>query len=455
MAPESTAQGVGQELVDVLIVTGVKEEHDALLEVDIGAWPGSRWEVRPGPLGLDVAFRDFKAADGSPMRVAATRALEMGGVATANAAAPLVQAYAPRCLAMCGVCAGRRGDVELGDVIIADRLWTYDTGKLKVETGAEEQRVERVQGDVLTYNLNAIWKQKAERFMPEAGAHWLSLRPRPYEAQIDWLLECLILGEDPGQHPDRTSKCADYSKLVMQLWEKKWLEDGALSLAELGRRHIERQRRIHPEKLPEQKPFKVHVGPIGTGSRVVQDPQIFDKLSDTMRKVLGLEMEASAIGAIAHLAQVPYMIVMKGVMDFADPAKSDNFKLFAARASVECLIAFLRENLQPSRVGGDVDRGAPAQSALVRRLVELGFVAELARVFDTQDAAHYLLNRAILPVSKLRPFHSMPPLMYWNHVCEELASGRVTNGIDALVRAALKEYPGNRVFQAAAEAARA
>jgi hypothetical protein len=36
---------------------------------------------------------------------------------------------------------------------------------------------------------------------------------------------------------------------------------------------------------------------------------------------------------------------MKGVMDFADAEKDDHFKTFAARASAECLLAFLRENL--------------------------------------------------------------------------------------------------------------
>ena len=38
---------------------------------------------------------------------------------------------------------------------------------------------------------------------------------------------------------------------------------------------------------------------------------------------------------------------MKAVMDHADPDKSDNFKAFAARASAECLIAFLRQHLPP------------------------------------------------------------------------------------------------------------
>jgi nucleoside phosphorylase len=92
--------------VDALIITAIKEELDELLKVEAGASPRSRWEVRLGPTGLDVAFRTFLAADGGILRVAATWAVEMGGVATANAAGPLIAEYKPRCIAMCGVCAG-------------------------------------------------------------------------------------------------------------------------------------------------------------------------------------------------------------------------------------------------------------------------------------------------------------------------------------------------------------
>src|SRR6188768_2835297 len=119
--------------VDVLIITAVKVEYAAALLVATGAWPGSTWTRETGPTGLEVALRTFRSKDGQPMRVALTHALEMGGVAKASAAGELIAHYKPKCLAMCGGCAGRRGEVELGDVIVADRLWTYDTGKLEVE----------------------------------------------------------------------------------------------------------------------------------------------------------------------------------------------------------------------------------------------------------------------------------------------------------------------------------
>jgi nucleoside phosphorylase len=343
-----TASSGGQQPVDVLIVTAVKEEYDAVLDVETGAVPGSRWENQDGPVGLEVAFRQFHTLDGRLLRVAATRALEMGGVAATNAAVPLLREYSPRCLAMCGVCAGRRGEVQLGDVVVADRLWFYDAGKIKVTVDKEGRRIKRIRGDISTYQLNPAWKQKAESFALDP-APWLLKRPRTYEEQGDWLLERLLQGEDPSRHRFRKSRCTNYDKVegLLRKANQIRVRNGALELTKAGRAHIDERLRLYGGKLPKPKPLKVHVAPIGSGNQVVQDEQIFDRLSISMRKVLGLEMEAAAIGAIAHHNGIPFTIVMKGVMDFADPKKNDNFKPFAARASAECLLAFLRAHLPP------------------------------------------------------------------------------------------------------------
>jgi hypothetical protein len=43
---------------------------------------------------------------------------------------------------------------------------------------------------------------------------------------------------------------------------------------------------------------------------------------------------------------------MKGVMDFADHGRDDHFQAYAARASAECLLWFLREHLATDPVAG-------------------------------------------------------------------------------------------------------
>jgi len=332
--------------IDVLIVTAIKLEYDAVRDVCTDAVDGRAWDVIKGSKGFDVAFKDFHSKDAGVLRVAVTYALEMGGVATAIAAQPLIQEYSPRCLAMCGVCAGRRGDVQLGDVIVGDRLWTYDSGTTVFEPDEFGDQVSRFKADPIQYNLSAQWKQRAEGIVPDIEQTWLKARPFTFQDQGDWLLARIQAGEDYKTRLDRMDRCSDFLNVVLYLRERGLLSQEGLTLSRRGLRHIEEKNLLNPDGWPDRKPFAVHVGPIGTGTQVVRDPDIFKKLSFQMRKVLGLEMEASAIGAVAHMQNLPQMIVMKGVMDYADGEKNDNFKNFAARASAECLIAFLRENLE-------------------------------------------------------------------------------------------------------------
>jgi hypothetical protein len=56
-------------------------------------------------------------------------------------------------------------------------------------------------------------------------------------------------------------------------------------------------------------------------------------------------MEAAAIGRAAFDAGLDRWVVVKGVMDHADPNKDDRYKPFAARASAEVLFAFLEERM--------------------------------------------------------------------------------------------------------------
>jgi nucleoside phosphorylase len=53
----------------------------------------------------------------------------MGMVSTALVSAKIIEAFRPRVLAMAGICAGVRGKANLGDVILVDPSWDYQSGK--------------------------------------------------------------------------------------------------------------------------------------------------------------------------------------------------------------------------------------------------------------------------------------------------------------------------------------
>jgi nucleoside phosphorylase len=79
----------------------------------------------------DVTFvRDgFLDVGGRRITVAATSAARMGMVSTALRSASLVAQLKPRIIAMTGICAGVRGKVNIGDVLLADPAWDFQSGK--------------------------------------------------------------------------------------------------------------------------------------------------------------------------------------------------------------------------------------------------------------------------------------------------------------------------------------
>ena len=156
--------------IDVLIVVALEVELDAVLAEGGGAdgWRRVRDHVHVRTLPNDA---------GQAVGVAAVWTGAMGATATAARAAPLVKDLQPSCLAMCGICAGKRGDVALGDVIVADRLYSFDHGKLKA--AEDGKATPSFFHDIATYNLEGSWHMNAAAFRRDLG--WakalLPLRP--------------------------------------------------------------------------------------------------------------------------------------------------------------------------------------------------------------------------------------------------------------------------------------
>jgi nucleoside phosphorylase len=59
-------------------------------------------------------------------------------VSTALTASSLIHLLRPRLVAMCGICAGVRGKVSMGDVLFVDPAWDFQSGK-RVRDGENTQ----------------------------------------------------------------------------------------------------------------------------------------------------------------------------------------------------------------------------------------------------------------------------------------------------------------------------
>lgn len=397
--------------LDVLVVTALPMEYEAARDVatkkasaDHGV---ASWEEQDAQTPAPYAVGNYVTSDGASMSVALARPTRMGGTPTGFVAASLLERLHPRCLAMCGVCAGNPADVSLGDVIIAEMTYAYDEGKRNAGKFEPDHRQTSLFDDAWLRAFQSL----SPRRLPSYGV------PSARDARF-WLLGCLYAGGDPMKNPGRQrhfprgawSDCVralEAAGLVRRTGRQ-------LKLTRKGRDDVESSL-VHDIDPPERLPFAIKVGPIASGSAVVKDGVTWKRLKAMgVRTVIGLEMEAATIGNAARLSKTPW-IVVKGVMDYADPAKDDRYKPFAARASAEVLFEFLKTQyakpvplpiLQSASADpGAVSAGVAGASEAQRDTVlSRAFVSIIEAMFDAQ----YFLPGAVIEARLARASFFIP-----------------------------------------------
>ncbi|CAK2572814.1 Nucleoside phosphorylase domain-containing protein [Vibrio crassostreae] len=327
---------VRKEEIDVLIICALKDEFEQVLQIKDGIC-GTDWKTKALSNGRLVADARFLGKDKAEISIRATWSSYMGREEASALVHNMLSEADFKCIAMTGICAGRRGKVSLGDVIFAERLWSYDAGKL-----IKEGNIEVFQGDMLQYRPDTEIVQRMQNISIDLST-WPIARPKyPLENQENWVIECLASQIKPFEHDEFDTKCSDWQSVLARLLKKK-LVTKELTLTESGLKKADEMNLWYPRGLPDPESFKIHVAPIATGSAVVEDPDLFSKLSHSMRKVLGVDMEASALGAVGSINRIP-VIVAKAVSDFGDTFKDDQYRHFASQASAQCMLKFLRDN---------------------------------------------------------------------------------------------------------------
>ncbi|HRI68256.1 MAG TPA: hypothetical protein PK156_28700, partial [Polyangium sp.] len=330
--------------VDILVITALQDELDGILSI------GPDWQEHRDLAGFRYYRRDVTTSRGTSFSVAAAWIGEMGQRSASIRGAQLEAELGPSCLAMCGICAGYRSKVGLGDIIVADRLFAYDEGKLQVSPSGESTFAYSMRA----FDLDAVWKVDASYLAREIDIAPLQAeRPPTKDAQRKWLLRTLHAHETEGkpapmQHPDRAKLCPEWTPRLTELLENGFvMRTGAkLALTEKGRDAVFEDLLLHPDGLPAEPPLQVHVGTVATGSAVVEDAGIFERLRKVQRTTIGLEMEGTALGELAARGG-KQSILVKAVVDYADPDKDDGFRRFACRASAWFLFAFLEKHFEP------------------------------------------------------------------------------------------------------------
>jgi len=151
----------------VLILCALKEEYDQLRLVSDGL-ATAKWIEETDSTGWIISKALFRTSSGEVLGVMATWATQMGREAAQAVANRVLGVQSVQGLAMCGICAGRRGQVSLGDVIIADQIWSADAGKQTVRDGAAN-----FSPDSRIFSTTIEFVQRAQHLTPPINASWL------------------------------------------------------------------------------------------------------------------------------------------------------------------------------------------------------------------------------------------------------------------------------------------
>ena len=333
--------------VDALIITAVTDEMEEALEALKDRSKGP-CEVRADDKGFEYHTTELTGLDGRPISVAVAQANSMGGEAAAHIATALVRELRPTFLGMCGLCAGWRDKVFLGDLVVAAESFRYDRGKRiggrRGPTAWEDFKpdpqafpISRTQYGLDTHRRNwqCSWSRQQRR-----------VRPLSLEYQSRWLITRLYDSEcgragSPQFHDRRALDCPDWTETLRYAQKRGWVLDTELVLSDDGIKEVNRLQREAITDLASDPTFQVHLDGMASGEVVSQDPELFSYLERMGRKTIAVEMESHAIYMVAKLEKVPHTLVVKAVMDYSDGFKDDRFQRWGAHVSALFLLDWI------------------------------------------------------------------------------------------------------------------
>jgi nucleoside phosphorylase len=331
------------QLVDVCIVCALPEEARAFLEV-VQQQCKVTFEEH-----TNTRLATIKNDKGEPVNLHVSWLPRYGPQEMVLHLTHVLEEYQPRLAVMTGICAGDKQHVHLGDLVIAERTFTADSGKLV--TGEQGQTLH--QYDTITYLLN----EHILRFVP-LFEHWKELvvtlsRPRSKRHQRDWLLQRLLREATASVRAlpldELAQQAPDWRQIVHEF--QQGAEPVLLpSLVLRDKEMIERlQYGLDPFPFLDPPEARCHIRPLASSGAVRSDNP-FQEIQVPVRGAIAVDMEGAAFGRVMqNFPGIPWLIV-KGVSDYADQDKDDSYHDYSARASALYALSFIQAYVTDDRL---------------------------------------------------------------------------------------------------------
>lgn len=254
----------------------------------------------------------------------------------------------PRFTAMAGICAGNREKTSLGDIIVAERAFRSDTGKIIAGKGGRKKQ----EYDTNTYGPDPNILQFARMFdeWKRVVTGWT--RPISRRQQRDWLLDTLFQNTtwslDDIPLAELKQNARDWQAIARDLQrepDRYLTDDGRL----YDRSKVQKLYRTTDFPYKDLPAPRRHIVPMASGSAVHSDNP-FQDVRIPVRGTIAIDMEGATFYRTTMEFPGIRSLLVKGVSDYADVDKDDSYHAYAAKASSAYLLAFIKEYVNSERI---------------------------------------------------------------------------------------------------------
>ena len=256
------------DCVDFLIITALWQELNAVLK-RLGCC--QKIEEGSYPTYYRKTLNTDSESNQKNLEVAVTMLSKVGNVHAAEHTTRCIQFLKPHFVLMVGIAGGIRDTVNLGDVVVSNKIVCYEYSKETPSGAVQRNEVE----------------------------------------SVDWLLLDRAMNRDNEWHTLIRAK---------------------------------RPTNTNIRELPQ-----VHFAPIASGEKVIADENRVRELMRSDRKIAAIEMESFGVAVAAAKSEIrPRFIAIRGISDYADDKKNDDWHEYAADSAAAFTIEFLRSGAIPS-----------------------------------------------------------------------------------------------------------
>ena len=253
----------------------------------------------------------------------------------------MLEELKPRFAAMVGICAGNREKTSLGDIIVAEKAFRSDTGKIiSGKRGRKEQ-----QYDATTYEPDPNILQFVQMFDAWKPVVVDLVRPISRRQQRDWLLETLLqdttTSVDDIPLKDLKQNAPDWKTIVQDLQrgpDQYLTDEGRL----YDRGKVQKLYRTTDFPFKDLASPRRHIVPMASGSAVRSDNP-FEDIRIPVRDTIAVDMEGATFYRTTMEFPGIRSLLVKGVSDYADPEKDNYYHAYAAAVSSTYVLSFIKE----------------------------------------------------------------------------------------------------------------